>query len=43
MLCQGPCLEHCYNKDLYVYFVLGVLFGFIFHITYIKYYDKYNK
>ena len=44
MACEGPCLEHCYkNNNLYVYFVLGILFGFIFHITYTKYYDKYNK
>ena len=27
MICSGPCLDHCYNKNKITYFILGLFIG----------------
>ena len=28
-VCQGPCLEHCYNNKMYYYIFIGVIIGYV--------------
>ena len=39
MSCEGPCLKHCYNKNILLYLFIGILIGL--SISYII--KMYNK
>ncbi len=30
-ICSGPCLPHCFNKNIFFYITIGMILGYLLY------------